>query len=154
VIAPENGRPYARPLWAGLVLGVIVAVAFLAGHYFGASRVFATLARRLRGDTVSLDHWMTWELVGLFAGALGGALVTRRFGWRWTRGPRVSPPTRFVAAALGGALVMVATRFAAGCTSGLAVSGGIRLSVGAYVFMALMFAGGFAAAALGRKLWT
>jgi len=154
VIGPEKGKPYWNPLVAGAALGLVVAVAFAAGHYFGASRVFATLARWLRGDDVSLDHWMSWQMVGLFGGGLLGALLARRFKPGITRGPRVGVGARVVLAVLGGVLVMIGSRFSAGCTSGLALSGGIRMSAGAYVFMGAMFAGGFVAAAVGRRFWT
>ena len=148
MIRPEHGRRYWNPYLAGLAVGTMVTVAFAAGHYFGASRVFATLARVLRGDAVSMDHWMTWELVGVAAGGFLGAMLAGRFRPAGLRASRV------VTAVLGGALVMIGSRFAAGCTSGLALSGGIRMSAGAFVFMGAMFAGGFAAAALFRRIWS
>jgi uncharacterized membrane protein YedE/YeeE len=89
---------------------------------------------------------MAGELAGILGGALLGALLARRF--RWTG----APPARLLTAAAGGALVMIGSRFASGCTSGLALSGGIRMSAGAFVFMGAMFAGGFAAAAVHRRL--
>jgi len=150
VIGPERGRNYWNPYVAGLLLGVAVTVSFAFGHYFGASRVFATLARWLRDRSVNLDHWMTFEVLGLLAGGALGALLSGRFGAGGGFGGR----WRVVAAVVGGALVMIGSRFAAGCTSGLALSGGIRMSAGAFVFMGAMFLGGFAAAALFRRLWS
>jgi hypothetical protein len=150
VIGPEKGRPYWNPYVAGAALGIVVTVSFAAGHYFGASRVFATLAKWLKDGKTSLDHWMTYEVVGLLAGGAIGAILARRWGMGGGFGGR----KRVVAAIAGGALVMLGSRFAAGCTSGLAVTGGIRMSVGAYVFMGAMFLGGFAAAALARRLWS
>jgi uncharacterized membrane protein YedE/YeeE len=154
VIEPEKGKPYWNPYVAGAVLGLFVTAAFVAGHYFGASRVFATLARWLRGDDVTLNHWMTYELLGMAGGAFVGAMIARRFKVQWTRGPRLGGRARLLAALVGGALVMIGSRFAAGCTSGLALTGGVRMSAGAYVFMGAMFAIGFLAAAVGRRLWT
>jgi uncharacterized membrane protein YedE/YeeE len=150
VIGPEKGRPYWNPYVAGLLLGAAVTVSFAFGHYFGASRAFATLAQWLRDSGTSLDHWMTYEVLGLGAGGALGALLAGR----WGAGGGFGGTKRVVAAVLGGALVMIGSRFAAGCTSGLAVTGGIRMSVGAYVFMATMFLGGFAAAAVARRLWS
>jgi uncharacterized membrane protein YedE/YeeE len=46
------------------------------------------------------------------------------------------------------------TRLARGCTSGLALSGGALLSVGAWVFMLAIFAAGYAVAPLVRRQWT
>lgn len=154
MIGPERGRSYLNPYLAGAVLGLLVATAFALGHYFGASRVFATLARFLRGDDLSLDHWMSWEVVGLLGGGALGALLAGRFRPSFTRGAAVPAWGRVVAGLAGGALVMIGSRFAAGCTSGLALSGGVQMSAGAYVFMGAMFAGGFAAAAVGRRLWS
>ena len=154
MIEPERGKRYWNPYVAGAALGLFVTAAFVAGHYFGASRVFATLARWLRGDNVTLDHWMTYELLGIAGGAFLGSVLARRFKVQWTRGPRTGRQARFWSAAIGGALVMIGSRFAAGCTSGLALTGGIRMSAGAYVFMGAMFGIGFLAALVGRRLWT
>jgi len=150
VIGPEKGRPYWNPYVAGVALGIAVLISFAFGHYFGASRVFATVAHWLKDHDVKLDFWMSWEVLGLLVGgALGSPLAGR---WGMARG--FGGRKRVVAAILGGGLVMLGSRFAAGCTSGLALSGGIRMSVGAYVFMGAMFAGGFAAAAVARRLWS
>lgn len=150
MIGPEKGRPYWNPYVAGAALGIVVTISFAAGHYFGASRVFATLARWLRDRDVKLDFWMSWEVLGLLAGGAIGSLLARRFGM----GGGFGGKKRVATAVLGGALVMLGSRFAAGCTSGLAVTGGIRMSVGAYIFMGAMFLGGFAAAAVARRLWS
>jgi uncharacterized membrane protein YedE/YeeE len=135
---------------AGGLLGAVVTVSFALGHYFGASRVFATVARWLSDRSVNLDFWMSWEVLGL---AVGGALGSLLAG-RWGAAPGFGGRRRVVAAVLGGALVMIGSRFAAGCTSGLALTGGIRMSVGAYVFMGAMFLGGFLAAGVARRLWS
>lgn len=153
MIQPERGRPYFNPIVAGVILGVVVTVAFVAGHYFGASRVFTHIARFLRGEEWT-GHWMNWEVVGLLLGGLVGSLLARRFGLGVARGKGVSSGLRIGMAILGGALVMLGSRFAAGCTSGLALSGGVRLSSGAFVFMGAMFGGGFLAAAFARRLWS
>jgi hypothetical protein len=150
VIGPERGRPYWNPYVAGAALGAVVTVSFAAGHYFGASRVFATLARWLRDRDVKLDFWMSYEVLGLLLGGAIGSLLARRWGMGGGFGGR----RRIAFSIVGGGLVMLGSRFAAGCTSGLAVTGGIRMSLGAYVFMGAMFLGGFAAAALFRRVWS
>lgn len=150
MIAPEKGRSYWNPYIAGVALGIVVTISFAAGHYFGASRVFATAAKWLGDRGTNLNHWMTWEVIGLCIGGALGGLLARRWGMMRGFGGR----RRVVAAVVGGGLVMLGSRFAAGCTSGLAVTGGIRMSVGAYVFMGAMFLGGFAAAAVFRRLWS
>ena len=44
-------------------------------------------------------------------------------------------------------------RFARGCTSGQALSGGAVLSVGSWAFMIMVFAGAYMLAYPLRKLW-
>lgn len=155
MIEPETGKRYWNPYVAGAALGLFVTAAFVAGHYFGASRVFVRLADWLRGKNDKLLHdWMAYELLGMAGGAFIGAVLARRFKVQWTRGPRLGGQGRFWSALVGGALIMIGSRFASGCTSGLALTGGIRMSAGAYVFMGAMFAIGFLAAAVGRRLWT
>lgn len=154
MIQPERGRPYWNPVIAGVALGLAVTAAFAAGRYFGASRVFVIVARFLRGDEVSLNHWMVFEMIGLLAGGALGAAIAGRWRLRVERGPRISNGSRMAMAAVGGVLVMIGSRFALGCTSGLALSGGARMSAGAFVFMGAMFGGGFLAAAVARRLWT
>jgi len=46
-----------------------------------------------------------------------------------------------------------AARFARGCTSGQALSGGALLSVGSWVFMMAVFAGGYLMAPFVRRQW-
>lgn len=154
MIQPEKGKHYWNPWIAGIALGIVVTVAFAAGRYFGASRVFATLARFLKGDDVSLEHWMSWELVGILIGGFLGAVLARRFRFGVEKGSRIGTGPRLALAVVGGVLVMFGSRLAAGCTSGLALSGGIRMSTGAFIFMGAMFAAGFLAAAVARRIWS
>jgi uncharacterized membrane protein YedE/YeeE len=69
------------------------------------------------------------------------------------RGPRASVGLRLAYALLGGAIAGLGARFAQGCTSGLALSGGALLQAGSFVFTAATFAAGFAFAPLVRKEW-
>ena len=55
---------------------------------------------------------------------------------------------RFVAAFLGGAVIMYGARLAGGCTSGHGISGGLQLAVSSWVFLAVMFASGLLVAAV------
>ena len=56
--------------------------------------------------------------------------------------------------ALGGGLLMgIGARLALGCTSGQALTGGALLSVGGWIFMMAVFAGGYAVAVLVRREW-
>ena len=55
---------------------------------------------------------------------------------------------RFVAAFLGGGIIMYGARMAGGCTSGHGISGGLQLAVSSWVFLAVMFATGLVVSAL------
>ena len=69
------------------------------------------------------------------------------------KGPRISNRFRYVLALAGGILTGIGARLARGCTSGLALSGGAVLSVGAFVFMMSVFAAGFIGAYFMRRCW-
>jgi uncharacterized membrane protein YedE/YeeE len=98
--------------------------------------------------------WQAVVLVGVLLGALAASLLSGTFRLRWMPdagwveafGPRRS--TRWALAFLGAFLVEVGAGIAGGCTSGLAVSGGVVLAPGAFVFMAGMFAAGIPTALL------
>jgi hypothetical protein len=93
-------------------------------------------------------------LLGVLFGALVASLLSGTFRLRWMPddgwvqawGPRRS--TRFALVFAGAFLIEVGAAIAGGCTSGLAVSGGVVLSPGAFVFMAAMFAAGIPTALL------
>ncbi|MBS0396777.1 MAG: YeeE/YedE family protein, partial [Proteobacteria bacterium] len=69
------------------------------------------------------------------------------------RGPRATASGRLVGAVFGGALTGFAARLARGCTSGEGLVGAAQLSLGAWVFLLCIFAGGFATAYFVRKEW-
>ncbi|HUS84288.1 MAG TPA: YeeE/YedE thiosulfate transporter family protein, partial [Anaerolineales bacterium] len=69
------------------------------------------------------------------------------------KGPRISKRTRWLTAFIGGAIMGYGARFARGCTSGQALSGGATLSAGSWVLMFAIFGGGYALAYFVRKLW-
>ena len=60
---------------------------------------------------------------------------------------------KLVLAFLGGGLMGYGARFARGCTSGQALSGGAVLSVGSWAFMFAVFAGAYFTAIFVRRLW-
>ena len=66
---------------------------------------------------------------------------------------RVRVELAWLFAFLGGAIMGYGARFARGCTSGQALSGGAVLSVGSWAFMFAVFGGGYAVAYFVRKLW-
>ena len=173
LFARRAEQPYVNPYAAGILLGVVLFLAFFfTGNGLGASggmnRLLVTiedfvapghvdrvpyLIDMAGGDTNPLDSWVVFITIGT---VLGGAFS----GWRHGRlkvevhkGPNVSVRTRLIFAFLGGAAMGYGARLARGCTSGQALSGGAVLSVGSWAFMLAVFAGAYALAYFVRRLW-
>ncbi len=172
--ALERSDSYTNPYLAGALLGVLLFLSFaLTGHGLGASggmnRMLVFFEDLFRpehidrtsyllgmagGDTNALDHWVVFLAIGTL---LGGWLSGRKHGrlvLETIHGPRIGPRTRWVAALAGGILMGYGARFARGCTSGQALSGGAVLSAGSWAFMIAVFAGGYALAYFFRRFWT
>jgi len=131
-------------------IGVFVADVVAPGHVASNPNLAAT-----KGDHASvLDDWLVFEVVGVFLGGALGAITEGRFGAKVIRGAGVAVPTRLAFAFGGGMLMGLAARAARGCTSGQALSGGAVLSVGAWMFMLSVFAGGYAFAWFVRRQWS
>ena len=166
-------RKYMNPYLAGFGLGstLLAAYAFL-GHGLGASGAVTSLVANgvaaaapghaadnsmfsayLGGSRHPLLDWQIFEILGLLCGAFFSARLAGRTRFVLTRGPRAVWRDRVALALVGGAAMGFAARLARGCTSGQALSGGALLSVGAWIFMLAMFAGGFAAARMLRRQW-
>ena len=169
VMAKNN---YWSPYAAGIGLGLtLLATFYLAGWGLGASSAFSLLTsvgmreldpdftRRLTYFSQYLDvesplkNWVLFELGGLFLGAMTAALLSGNFRLRFDRGRGMSVAARLVAAVSGGIMIGFSSRLARGCTSGVALSGGAQLAIGGWIFVISMFASGFVAAALFRRLW-
>ncbi|HET7875760.1 MAG TPA: YeeE/YedE thiosulfate transporter family protein, partial [Methylomirabilota bacterium] len=101
-----------------------------------------------------LDDWLVFEVFGVFLGGAVAAYSAGRLRSGVQRGPRISVPARLASALGGGVLMGIAARMARGCTSGQALTGGALLSVGSWVFMFAVFAGGYALAYVLRREWT
>ena len=164
------GRPYVNPYAAGVALGLVLLACFvLTGQGLGASGAFAAagsavvqaMAPRLaagnsyfQGYLQADSGWIVAEVLGVI---LGGALSARlhgRFRIAIERGPRTGGAQRLLAAGAGGVLLGVGAALARGCTSGQALSGGALLSAGSWAFMLAVFAAGYAAMPLCRRLWS
>lgn len=168
-------RPYWNPYVAGFFLGLVLLASFLVlGFGLGASGAVNRVGIFL-ADLVSfgaageseffaeyagpgknvLDDFLVFEVAGVVLGGLLGAYSAGRFRREVTLGPsrQVSAGTRLSLAVLGGVLMGFAARLARGCTSGQALTGGSLLSVGSWVFMMAVFAGGYLFAPLVRRVW-
>jgi len=167
-------KPYINPYLGGILLGLVLFLAFfITGSGLGASggmnRLLvmvedaiapghvdrtAYLLAMAGGDKNPLDSWVVWVTVGTLIGGFVSGYRNGRLKVETNRGPRVPVKLRWVMAFIGGAFMGYGARFARGCTSGQALSGGAVLSVGSWAFMFAVFAGAYALAYFVRKLWT
>jgi hypothetical protein len=168
-----NARPYWNPYLAGVALGLVLLATFIvAGNGLGASalpkRSVALVASEVapawsaENPAISsyvtsgehpLKNWLVVEVVGVLLGGFIAALTAGRFKVGLDKGPRISTTNR-LRLALGGGIVMgVGAGIARGCTSGQALSGGATLAAGSWVFMLMVFAGGYALAWFVRREW-
>lgn len=166
-IRKDTWSPYV----AGILLGITgVLAVLLSNSLLGASGAFENLAG-LIGRAVApaafdnlyfnfiMPPGITWGvilLVGVFFGGMLGAATSGTLLWgkkeaansdaQWKRifGPQVWK--RWVLAFLGAIVLEYGAGIAGGCTSGLAISGGMLLAPAAYLFIAGMFASGIVTA--------
>jgi hypothetical protein len=170
---PQETKPYVHPYLGGARLGVVLFLAFfLTGNGLGASGglnrwvVFIQdliapehvdrvpyLLSMAGGDTNPLDNWIIPMIFGVLVGGFVSGWRNGRLNVDTGKGPRISVRTRWFMAFAGGAIMGFGARFARGCTSGQALSGGAVLSAGSWAFMFAVFAGGYALAYFVRKLW-
>ena len=164
-------RAYADPHVTGVCLGLVMLACFaLTGQGLGASGAFASVAsgvvaavspetavhsayfRSYLQDGSPWTAWVVVEIMGVLVGAAASAVLAGRMRLPLVRAAR---PTRArLFSAVGGGLLMgIGAALARGCTSGLALSGGALLSVGAWIFMVTLFFAGFVFAPLVRRLW-
>jgi hypothetical protein len=105
------------------------------------------------GSKNPLDSWIVFLTVGTIIGGFTSGMIFNRVKLETNRGPQVSVRLRWVLAFIGGALMGFGARYARGCTSGQALSGGAVLSVGSWAFMFAVFGGAYALAYFVRKFW-
>lgn len=169
---PE-AKPYWNPYLAGVLLGLTLLATFLvAGQGLGATafpkRLIAlgaegvapawtagntAIGSYVAGGANPLRNWLVVEVVGVFLGGLIGALSAGRFRATVEKGPRISTGGRMKYAFAGGVIMGFAAALARGCTSGQALSGGAMLATGSWVFMLMVFAGGYSVAWFVRRQW-
>jgi uncharacterized membrane protein YedE/YeeE len=176
VAAPDRDGVVGRlwnPYLGGIALGLVLLAAFVVlGHGIGASGAAARLgttvldavapghthgheyfAPYVTGESHVLNNWLVFLVIGTFLGGAVAAFTGGRQRSGVARGPRISVRNRLLMALAGGIIMGVAARFARGCTSGQALSGGALLSVGSWIFMLSVFAGGYALALVVRRQW-
>jgi uncharacterized membrane protein YedE/YeeE len=169
----KKPNPVKNPYFAGTILGIVLFGAFALTHSgLGASGAIGriqvsitklfwsahvdqvgTFAAIGAGERNPLDHASVFLLLGTFAGGMISAFINRRLKFEIFKGPKITNFQRLFFALLGGVIMGYGARFARGCTSGQALSGGAVLSLGSWAFMFSVFIGGYAVAWFVRRLW-
>ncbi|MBN2550695.1 MAG: YeeE/YedE family protein [Anaerolineales bacterium] len=166
-IRKDTWSPYV----AGTLLGLVgIGAVWASNSLLGASGAFENLAGLIGKalapalfDNLYFNFIMppgitygVMMLVGLFFGGMIGAATSGTLKWgkkdaansdeQWKRifGPQTWK--RWVLAFVGAIVLEYAAGIAGGCTSGLAISGGMLLAPSAFLFIAGMFASGIVTA--------
>ena len=171
---PRTPAPYANPYLDGIGLGLVLLAAYvLMGRGLGASGAFSTLVAWVRslvapaqtqangfyqgyleeGIGHPLKTWLVFEVLGVMVGGFLSGLLAGRLSRTVEKGPRISARARLWLAFAGGALMGIGAKFARGCTSGQALTGGAVLNLGSWIFMVMVFAGAYALAWALRREW-
>lgn len=162
-IRKEEWSPYV----AGVLLGLVgIAAVWASNNLLGASGAFENLAGMFGKwiapaafDNMYFNFIMPPGIsigvvlvIGIFFGGMIGAATSGTLMWfkkgsansdaQWKRifGPQTWK--RWLLAFVGAIILEYAAGIAGGCTSGLAISGGMLLAPSAFLFIAGMFASG------------
>jgi uncharacterized membrane protein YedE/YeeE len=168
-------KRYTDPYVAGAGIGLVLLAAYaIAGRGLGASGAFSSVVAAATavavgsGETLAspavapyltsgaaspFHDWLVLELVGVVLGGYVSARLAGRTLAAIERGDAISNRQRLAAAIAGGVLMGLGARFARGCTSGQALTGGALLSAGSWIFIATCFATAYGLSPLARRLW-
>ena len=162
-IRKDEWSPYV----AGGLLGLVgIAAVWASDSLLGASGAFENIAGMI-GKAVApaafdnmyfnfiMPPGITYGVmlvVGIFFGGMIGAATSGTLKWgkkdsansdeQWKRIFGAQTWKRWLIAFFGAIVLEYAAGIAGGCTSGLAISGGMLLAPAAFLFIAGMFAGG------------
>lgn len=168
-ISPRKIKPFWHPLVAGIALGLVLLLTFvLTGHGLGATgattRLTAYLGWTLAPELTNANNylgpmlsngnplasWITWQVIGVAIGAVLAAFLAGRFRIQLDGEFSVGKKRRLITALVGGIFAGFGGRVAAGCTSGLGLSGAATLGIAAFVFLGTFFAAGIIANRIAR----
>lgn len=132
--------------WTGHGLGATGATTRLSAWMGTLVAPAATAANPYLGPIVEngrpLSSWISWQVLGVAIGALASAFWAGRLRVQWDGERSIGRNRRILSALAGGVLAGFGARVAAGCTSGLGLSGAATLSIAAFVFLAVFFVAG------------
>ena len=162
-IRKDEWSPYA----AGVLLGLVgIAAVWASNNLLGASGAFENIAGMIGKwiapamfDNMYFNFIMPPSItygvllfVGTFFGGMVGAATSETLMWgkkgsansdeQWKRIFGAQTWKRWTLAFIGAIILEYAAGIAGGCTSGLAISGGMLLAPAAFLFIMGMFASG------------
>lgn len=165
---------YWNPYLVGVGLGLVLLASFVVmGRGLGASGALSTITATVvnavapehtagnpfyegylgDGETSPLKDWLVFQVLGLVVGGFISGALAGRNKISVEKGPNISVKGRYIYALIGGLLMGFAAKMSLGCTSGQGLTGGALLSVGGWVFMLMVFVGGYATAYFVRRQW-
>ncbi len=170
----QQEQRFWNPYIGGVALGLVLLTSFLVmGQGLGASGAVyrdgvaalhavapahveanGYMSTIFANGASPFDDFYIFMAIGVFLGGVVSSYAAGRMRIGVGKGPRIQVPLRLTLAFSGGILMGFAARLTRGCTSGQALSGGAMLSVGSWIFMLSVFAGGYALAYFVRRQWT
>jgi hypothetical protein len=163
-------RQLQKDLWSPEVAGVGLGLVYILGVWLshrapGVSGTIFNFAAVIGQPLTASDpanqffvsifppvtqeiSWQFWVVVGIFVGALASTLIGGHFKltlmpveqWKDVFGGAIWK--RWVIAFVGGIILQIGAGIAGGCTSGLALAGGVQLSPAAFLFIPGIFLSG------------
>ncbi len=150
----------SKPYLAGASIGILSCFAFYVtneplgvttplSHYAGLAAIpligQEAVAHNTYWNTSPLDWgYGIFFLLGIPLGAFLSSMLAGNFKFEyvpefWRKQMGNSVAKRFLAAFLGGSIMMFGARLADGCTSGHGISGALQLALSSWVFILVLF---------------
>lgn len=161
---------------AGVAMGVLNIIIFLSGNHLGTTTFYAQTTGYITNfffpDWIPISTWtkgtcggsatlsVGWQWLFVLAIFLGGFLgkktskvkaAVENVPKMWIERFGPSPTKRYIAAFIGGFLMLFGARMAGGCTSSHVISGMSEMALSGIVFGLAVFAMGIPAALLLYK---
>ncbi len=166
-------QKFWNPYFAGVMLGLLFLFTyFVYGRGLGASSFLSRTgtylwsliapqythshpywSRYFHNGHTPLGNFMIFEVIGVIIGAYWSSKKARRAKIEIHKGPGISNKVRIFMAFAGGILMGLGARIARGCTSGQGLTGGVTLSVGAWLFVFVAIGIGYLSAYIFRRYW-
>lgn len=165
LLKQKEWSPYLAGALLGLVyIGSIAVSGIIPGGSGAFENIGGLIARVISPDLANNTYFkfvmppgISWEVI-LLVGVLAGAFVSAKLSGdfklsavpdpQWRRMFGASIKKRWLVAFLGGVVLEIGAGIAGGCTSGLAIGGGLFLAPAAFLFIGGMFMSGIPTAML------